>query len=135
MLLGATACAPMVDLRGNNPMADSLEKIKVGETSQDEVMALLGTPSTTVTYGDEVWHYISSRTETVAFFAPEEKERKIVSIFFGPTNKVTNVTILTLKDGKAVQTVSRETPTAGKELSVFEQLIGNVGKFSKDEKK
>jgi len=135
LLLATTACTPSIDVRGNNPLPDQMVQIKVGETTQDEVTTLLGTPSSTMNYGEEVWHYISGRTETTAFFLPEEKERKIVTIFFDAHGKVSNVTTLTLLDGKVIQSVSRETPTAGKDLSFIEQLLGNVGKFSKDEKK
>ena len=112
-----------------------MAQIKVGETTQDEVMTLLGTPSSTMNYGEEVWHYISGRTETTAFFMPDEKERKVVSIFFDNGGKVSNITTLTLLDGKVIQSVGRETPAAGKDLSFLEQLLGNVGKFSKEEKK
>ena len=134
-LLAATACTPTVDIRGNNPLPDQMAQIKVGETTQDEVMTLLGTPSSTMNYGEEVWHYISGRTETTAFFMPDEKERKVVSIFFDNGGKVSNITTLTLLDGKVIQSVGRETPAAGKDLSFLEQLLGNVGKFSKEEKK
>ena len=35
-----------------------------------------------------------------------------------------------LTDGKDVDMVTRITPTAGKELTVLEQIMGNVGRFS-----
>lgn len=135
----ATACStivePVVDTRGNLPSTEQLSQIKVGETTQDDVLALLGTPSTTMNYGEEVWHYISSRTETVAFLAPEVKDRKVVSLTFDKRGIVSKIDTLGLKDGRKVDTVNRETPSAGKDLSILEQLIGNVGRFSKDAKK
>ncbi|BAE51153.1 hypothetical protein amb2349 [Paramagnetospirillum magneticum AMB-1] len=36
-----------------------------------------------------------------------------------------------LEDGKDVVPAGRETPTAGKELTILQQLMGNVGRFSK----
>ena len=39
-----------------------------------------------------------------------------------------------LKDGKEVDMVARKTPTSGKELTVLEQILGNVGKFSAPKK-
>jgi outer membrane protein assembly factor BamE (lipoprotein component of BamABCDE complex) len=126
------ACTPIVELRGNLPTPEALAQIKPGETTQDEVMTLLGTPSTTMTYGGEEWHYISSKTEYVAFLAPVEKERTVISIAFDLDGKVKTMDRRGLKDGKAVETVSRETPSAGKEMSVIEQLVGNVGRFKKD---
>lgn len=134
LTLAAGACTPAVDLRGNLPSPDSLAQVKPGKTTRDEVQTLLGTPSTTATYGGESWQYISARTETTAFFKPEVKERKVISISFDRAGVVKDVIQRGLEDGLAIQTVERETPTAGKELSILEQLVGNVGKFSKDSK-
>lgn len=130
----AGACTPAVDLRGNLPTPESLAQIQPGKTTRDEVQTLLGTPSTTATFGDESWQYISSRTETTAFFKPEVKDRKVVSISFDRSGVVKDVVQRGLEDGVDVKIVERETPTAGKELSILEQLVGNVGKFSKDAK-
>ena len=129
-----SSCSPIVDLRGNLPSPESLSKIKPGTTSQDEVQALLGTPSSTMNYGEETWLYVSAKTETVSFFKPEEKERTVISVNFDKTGKVKDVVKRSLADGKEIDTVSRETPSAGKEMSLLEQLLGNVGRFSKDAK-
>lgn len=131
-LLGSAACTPTVDLRGNLPQPEDLAKIETGKTTRDEVQVLLGTPSTIANYGGESWQYISARTETVAFFKPDLKERKVVSISFDANGVVQNMSTLGMADGVAVQPVSRETATAGKEMSILEQFVGNVGKFSKD---
>lgn len=130
--LGTVACTPSVDVRGNLPSPEVLSQIKVGKTTRDEVQTLLGTPSATATFGDESWQYISSRTETVAFFKPELKDRKAISISFDRNGVVKDMVTRGMTDGIAVQTVDRETATAGKEMSILEQLVGNVGKFSKD---
>jgi outer membrane protein assembly factor BamE (lipoprotein component of BamABCDE complex) len=132
LTLLATGCTPTVDLRGNLPTPDNLAQIEPGKTSRDEVQALLGTPSATATFGGESWQYISARTETTAFFKPEVKERKVVSITFDRSGIVKEVVQRGLDDGIAVEAVDRETPTAGKELSILEQLVGNIGKFSKE---
>jgi len=130
--LFAGACTPTVDLRGNLPDPESLAQIQPGKTTRDEVQALLGTPSTTAAFGEESWQYISLRTETTAFFKPEVKDRKVISISFDRSGVVKEVIERGLEDGIPVQAVERETPTAGKELSILEQLVGNIGKFSKD---
>ena len=85
-------------------------------------------------YGEETWLYVSAKTETVSFFKPEEKERTVISVNFDKTGKVKDVVKRSLADGKEIDTVSRETPSAGKEMSLLEQLLGNVGRFSKDAK-
>jgi len=131
-LLGAVAgCTPTIDIRGNVPPPDRLDEIKVGKMGKSDVMALIGTPSNTTTFGDDTWYYIASKIKTYAFYSPEELERQVVVVDFEKTGMVKNVQTLTLKDGKVVNLVSRETPAPGRDLTVIEQLLGNVGRFSK----
>lgn len=132
--VATSACTPTIDNRGNLPTPEALAQVKPGQSTEDDVQALLGTPSTTMNYGEEVWHYISDETKSVAFFTPRELKRKVVSIYFGKDGKVTRIATLGLKDGESVTPISRETPTAGKELTLLDQLLGNVGRFSKDAK-
>lgn len=130
--LSATACTPAVDQRGNLPHPELVEQVKPGKTTREDVLSILGTPSTTMNYGGETWHYISARTETTAFFKPETLERKVLSITFDQNGVVRDVSTKGLEDGREVEQVDRVTPTAGKEMSILEQLLGNVGRFSKD---
>ena len=130
--LAATACTPTVDQRGNLPHPELVAQIKPGKSTRDDVATILGSPSTTMNYGGESWHYISARTETTAFFRPETIERKVLSITFDQNGVVRDVATKGLEDGQEVETVDRVTPTAGKEMSIVEQLLGNVGRFSKD---
>lgn len=130
---GAAGCTPTIDTRGNLPHAEDLAKITPGKTSRDDVQSLLGTPSSNLNYGGESWQYISSVFETTAFFRPELKDRKVIAIYFDDSGVVRSMTYKGLEDGKEIVLVDRETPTAGKELSILEQLLGNVGRFSKPE--
>lgn len=132
LALTGAACTPTIDQRGNLPEADLLAQIQPGKSTRDDVMAVLGTPSATMTYGGETWHYISAKTETTAFFEPVVLERKVVSVVFDDQGVVRDVVNKGMEDGKDVQSVDRITPTAGKEMSILEQLLGNVGRFSKD---
>jgi outer membrane protein assembly factor BamE (lipoprotein component of BamABCDE complex) len=132
--LGASACTPNVDVRGNLPHADLLAQVAVGKSTRDDVLSLLGSPSSVNTFGEESWNYISARTESVAFFAPETKERKVVTVVFNRAGVVKQLDAKGLEDGKELQVVDRETPSAGKELNFLQQMVGNVGRFSKDSK-
>jgi outer membrane protein assembly factor BamE (lipoprotein component of BamABCDE complex) len=130
--LAAQACTPNVDMRGNLPHADLLSQVAVGKSTRDDVLVLLGSPSTVNSYGEETWNYISSRTESVAFFAPETKERKVITVVFNRAGVVKDMSTKGLEDGKELQVVERETPSAGKELNLLQQMVGNVGRFSKE---
>ncbi len=132
--LALGACTATVDLRGNLPEPEALAKIKVGETTEEQAQLILGTPSSVTNFGEQDWHYIYQKVSTVSFFTPREMDYITITLAFDATGKVKSITKLGKKDRKTIDLVSRETPTAGKEYSVMEQLIGNVGKFTKEDK-
>lgn len=126
-----TACEPRIDTRGHVPDAESLAKIKPGLVSRSEVKNILGSPSSIARFDGETWYYITTRTETVAFYEPTILEQNVVAIAFDQTGFVADVRQYGLEDLNVVEPIDRETPTAGKKLGFFEQLIGNVGRFAK----
>jgi outer membrane protein assembly factor BamE (lipoprotein component of BamABCDE complex) len=124
------ACTPKIDVRGNLPDAERLSEIVPGEQSRDEVEEILGTPSSKAVFDQETWLYVSQRTETLAFFEPEVKERKVVILKFDKDGIVSKVETLTAENGKKIQPVDRITPTAGNEFGLLDQLFGNLGRFN-----
>lgn len=127
-----TACAPRVAIRGNLPRDEQLAKIQVGTQSRDEVADILGTPSTLGTFDDKVWYYISRKTEKFAFFEETVVDQKVIAIYFSESDTVEAIHLYDEDDLRKVEMVDRTTPTAGKDLSVFDQLIGNLGRFGRN---
>ena len=130
--LALDACGPRLDTRGNLPDPDRVSEIQVGRHGRGEVEAILGSPSSAASF-DTSWYYISKRTETLAFFAPKVSERSVIIVRFDAQGKVSEIEHRGLEDGKSVELVERTTPTAGNELTIFDQILGNFGRFSKPE--
>ncbi len=130
-----SACGPRVYAGGNKPLPTDIAKIKPGEQTRSQVQQVLGSPSSRSLYGEEVWFYISETQEVVAFFAPEETERNVVAIAFDDQGVVKSVRQLGLGDGEAVAFSEKATPTAGHNMSVIEQMVGNIGRFNAGENK
>ncbi len=131
-LIGATAaaCSPRVTAAGNKPLESEVARIKPGEQTRSDVRQILGSPSSRSLYGNEVWFYISSTQEVVAFFAPEETDRKVVAIAFDQQGVVTDVRQLGLDDAEALAMSEKKTPTAGHNMTIVEQMVGNIGRFN-----
>lgn len=129
--LSTAACATRIDTRGNLPDPERLAEIKPGEQTKDDVVDILGSPSSVTSFGSNTWYYISNRTETFAFFSPDVIDRHIVMVKFGADGKVTEVDTIGLEAGRKIQPVERTTPTHGTQMTVLEQLIGNLGRFKK----
>jgi outer membrane protein assembly factor BamE (lipoprotein component of BamABCDE complex) len=56
-------------------------------------------------------------------------QRTVTAITFNETDdRVAEVRNLGLEDGQQIAMTRRETPTRGRQLTVLEQLLGNVGR-------
>jgi len=126
------SCTPAVETRGVLPDATTVAELKPGVSQRDDVTRILGTPSATATFDKETWYYIGEKTEAIAFFKPEVLEHKVLIVRFNKDGVLEDLRqVDATKQGKDVDLVLRETPTKGKELTIIQQLIGNVGRFNK----
>jgi outer membrane protein assembly factor BamE (lipoprotein component of BamABCDE complex) len=128
--LTLAGCAKDIDLRGNQPTNESLTQLAIGEQTRQDIQGLLGTPATTAVFDDETWYYVSSHTTMYAFYKTTEFDRTIYALSFDSRGILKDVRKFDMKDGHVVQIAKRETPTKGREYSVLEQLLGNIGRFS-----
>jgi len=134
LLAGASGCEEQVDVRGNLPDAKTIASLKPGQSTRAQVETTLGTPSSVATFDQETWYYIGGREKTVSFFKPELLERRVIAVRFDKSGVVQDVRQLDADNGKDVTLVERETPTKGKELTLLQQLIGNIGRFGGEQK-
>ena len=125
----SASCSPIVENRGYVFDEKLLDQIKVNETISNDVMDILGSPSTTSAIDASTWYYIYSKAETVAFYRPTVVDRRVLAVSFGNDNKVNNIKYYGLEEGKIISYVDRTTPTRGRELTVLQQLFGNLGRL------
>jgi len=131
LCVGIVACAPRLDTRGYQFDPDTLSQIVPGTHTKDDVTEILGSPSSTAVLDSEVWYYIGNQTETLAFFEPKVTERQVVTIVFGNDGVVSTIDAFGLERGRKFDFVERETPTTGSQLTLLDQLLGNLGRFNK----
>jgi outer membrane protein assembly factor BamE (lipoprotein component of BamABCDE complex) len=125
----ASGCAPITAYHGFQAVEANPKDIKAGVDSKATVSERLGSPSAVASFEPNTWYYISAVTDQVAFRRPVTRKRDIVAISFSKTgDMVEKVDTFTLKDGRIISYNGRETPTRGREMTVLEQLLGNVGR-------
>lgn len=101
----------------------SLEQIPLGAT-QEQVLIVLGTPSTVATVRGEVFYYISQRAErTVAFMPQDVVAQRIVAVYFDKDRRVERLADYRLKDGRVFDFISRTTPSGGKEQNYLSYIF------------
>lgn len=111
--------------RGYVPTDGSLDQVPVG-SSQEQVLLVLGTPSTVATVDGEVFYYISQKTKKIMFLRPEVIDQRVLAFYFDPKDKrVIRIANYGLKDGKVFDFVTRSTPTSGAELSILGQFFSS----------
>lgn len=100
-----------------------------GFDSKESILAKYGEPSMIGTFNTNAWYYLNSRDQTRAFFKPRTTTRQVVAFYFDQEGRVSEVENFDLSDGERLSLVSRVTPTRGKELNFWEQLLGSVGQL------
>ena len=95
----------------------ALEQIPIG-ASQEQVLILLGTPSTVATVSGEAFYYITQRAERpVAFMMQETVDQRVIAVYFDKSRRVERLANYGIKDGKIFDFVTRKTPTSGREIN------------------
>ncbi len=124
-----SGCASRLDTRGNLLDPEKVLEIQPGDLTREEVVEILGSPSSITAFGSDTWYYIAQRTETFAFFAPKVMERQFLVLKFAKDGKVTAVETVGLNRGQEIDPVERKTPTHGNKMNFLEQIVGNLGRF------
>ncbi|MEP7030487.1 MAG: outer membrane protein assembly factor BamE [Pseudolabrys sp.] len=104
----------------------ALEQIPVGAT-QEQVLIVLGTPSTVATVNGDAFYYISQRTTRAAAFLPHEVvDQRVVAVYFDRDRKVERLANYGLRDGKVFDFVSDTTTTGGADLNYLKQVFSSL---------
>lgn len=118
-----TACTSEQFQKGYILPEGALEQIPIG-ASQDQVLLVMGTPSTVATLDGEVFYYISQRTERPVAFMPQKTiDQRVIAIYFDKNRQVRRLANYGVQDGRIFDFISRTTPTGGQEMSVLGPLF------------
>jgi outer membrane protein assembly factor BamE (lipoprotein component of BamABCDE complex) len=97
----------------------ALEQIPIGST-QEQVLLVLGTPSTVATVSGEAFYYISQRAERPVGFMPQQlTDQRVIAVYFDKNRRVERLADYGMKDGRIFDFVSRTTPTGGKDTGLI----------------
>lgn len=106
---------------------ESIDLVPVG-SSREQVVLALGSPSTTATFDNEVFYYISqTRRRPVAFMNAKIVDQRVLAVYFGADGRVQNIANYGLQDGKVFDFITRTTPTGGKDQNFLSQLLSGAG--------
>jgi outer membrane protein assembly factor BamE (lipoprotein component of BamABCDE complex) len=126
VLLGG--CFSQTINRGYILPPGALEQIPIG-ASQEQVLIVLGTPSTVATVSGEAFYYISQTAQqSFQFMPPKVTDQRVTVVYFDKNRRVERLANYGLQDGRVFDYVTRTTQAAGRELNYLSYLFKIVGK-------
>jgi len=126
LALALCGCVGETFQRGYVLPEGALEQIRLG-ASQEQVLIVLGTPSTVATVSGEAFYYISQTAQrSISFMPTSITDQRVVAIYFDRDRRVQRVAYYGMKDGKIFDYVSRTTPTAGSDISFVRALFDSI---------
>ena len=123
-------CQAKILQHGNIPDEDQVVQIQPGQDDKNRVEQLLGSPSTTGIFDDDIWYYVSKRTSQTAFLEPDTIDQGVLAVTFDGQGIVQDLKVYDQGDGRLVAMIDRVTPTHGNELTIIQQMLGNLGRFN-----
>ncbi len=120
-------CLTQTYQRGYVLAEGSLEQIPLG-ASQEQVLVVLGTPSTVATLNGEVFYYISQKATQTSFLPQKVVDQTVVAVYFDKNRRVTRLAHYGLQDGRVFDFVSRTTVSGGQDFSYLTYLLKIIGK-------
>ena len=118
-----------VSHNGNMPSEERIARVEKGD-SKDEVLHLLGVPSSVMSFDENTWIYMSSDVKRVAFFEPEEIDRNILKITFSNDDRVMEISHLKQSEGKEISPDEEKTDVNGENVGFFRKYFGGVGQYN-----
>lgn len=131
-VLATAACTPIRDQHGFVPDEALPTEIKPEIDTRATVLQRLGSPTAKANFDENIWYYMSYTERSFAFYTPKVTSRKITVIEFDGNDVVRKVSQVNQQDGQKVRLSRRETPTRGRELGLFEQIFGTIGRLPTD---
>src|SRR5208282_4979542 len=104
----------------------ALEQIPLG-ASQQQVLIVLGSPSTVATVSGEAFYYISQKAERPISFIPTKiTDQRVIVVYFDKNRQVQRLAEYGMKDGKVFDFISRKTTTSGDENNIITYLFRTI---------
>lgn len=132
VLICASACTPVVAQRGNLLEDYQMAEIKIGEATRSDVLRSLGSPTTKSTFDPNVWYYLGQETEKKGILDPKIVKERVVLVAFNDEGIVQDIQDVD-RERINIPYERSKTPTHGNNITIMQELLGNLGKFNPQE--
>ena len=107
-----------------------VKELKIGSTSKEEAIEILGDPGTMSTFDPDIWYYISTKMKAVGFFRPEIIYEQVMQLNF-KNNKLSEVKLTDNLTKKQIVFNKEKSLVEGDDSGVLKDFFHNFGRFNK----
>ena len=129
-LSGCGLFSAPIQYRGEAVTPDQLKELVPGTTTQADVRALLGEPTSQSLFDANRWAYIGQQTQNRIGRFPGVVHQDVVVLTFSDQGVLQSVQHLDKKNAVQVSMAGGATPSPGGSASFFQQLLGNIGHYA-----
>ncbi|MGH7068037.1 MAG: outer membrane protein assembly factor BamE [Acetobacteraceae bacterium] len=129
-LAGCSVFQAPLNYRGQKITGDELKQLVPGTTTEVDVTALLGSPTSRGLFEPNRWAYMDQVTQSRIGRMPGVVGQEVVVLTFNDQGVLEQVQHLDRKEAVKVSMAGGATPSPGGSASFFQQLIGNVGRYA-----
>ena len=120
-------CTSIRDHQGYLMDQTLVSGIQPGVDNRESVTGTLGRPTFVGQFDQRDWYYVSRETRQLAFNAPRPHDTNVLHIRFDEAGNVERVERTGMELVANISPSNDETPTLGRERSLFQELFGNIG--------
>lgn len=128
-LVAVVGCSDRTRSHGFVPLPEDLAQMAVGTTTRDDVLAMVGPPTTSGAAGGNVLYYVESERTRFGPFEPKIVGREVVAISFTQGGVLSNIERFGLEDGRVVVLSRRVTDDGIADVTFIGQLLGAIGRI------
>ena len=120
-------CSGIKSNNGYMPVTNSVDQLKVNETSSSYAKSKLGEPALILGNQEPVFIYSSQVTNRVLFFEPKVISRDVLVLYFNKKKKLKKLEKFNLKDGKSFDMNTDTTNLNAEQKSLISTFFSNIG--------
>jgi outer membrane protein assembly factor BamE (lipoprotein component of BamABCDE complex) len=117
--------------RGKPLSDEALNKLQINKSTKEQVIDILGTPSCSSTFDDNLWYYMSLKKKGVSVLKPGITDQKVVQLRFKDNRLVEIKTYNGGDKAKSFKFNQEKTKVEGHEQTVLKEFTRNIGRYNK----
>ena len=131
-MIVVSACEAVTTTHGRLIEPAELDRLELGETTQEETIAILGPPSFEGAFNSGRLYYNNQKMEKSVGGETLTIERELIVFIFDNNNRLQGIEIKDKNSDKKIVKLESKTPTPGDTVTIVDQIFSNLRRKNTD---